>query len=206
MYLMPASFPGVIKGLWAARTNDHKCTFMSTLIMCSSITFVRRWEGVDAYLRPREPQRAGRPRLLQPSGSSTLIWQETQAVTSFLQVQGGVGSLLWSLSTWVTGSFVTRVPPLRIPAKTFLVIASSYGRCGGTTENSMLWKTASVFCTIKKASYYKTHGRSLEKTFRTPLSHWLTFFSPLWVFACWCFAFIPFVYFSMIWLISFKCS
>lgn len=107
---------------------------------------------LDAYLRPREPQRGGRPRLLQPSGGSALIWQETRAVTAFLQV----GSLLWSLSTWVTGSFVTGVPPLRIPDQTFLVTASSYGRCGGTTEDNMLWKTASVFGTIKKASYCKT--------------------------------------------------
>lgn len=43
MYLTLVSFPGVIKGLWAVRTNDHKCTFMSTLIICSSIMFVRWW-------------------------------------------------------------------------------------------------------------------------------------------------------------------
>lgn len=169
MYLTLVSFPGVIKGLWAVRTNEHKCTFMSTSIICSSIMFVRWWGVFWCLPEAKRAPTRGTTKAFAAIGQ--LIWQETRVVTSFLQV----GLLLWSRSTWVTSSFVTGVPPLRIPDQTFLVTASSYGRCGGTLEINTLWKTALARCTIKKIASYLKHIVG-KNTFPTPHSQWIPSF------------------------------
>lgn len=149
MYLMFACFPGVIKGLWAARNHDKKNkTFLFPSILRASIVLARRCS--DAHLRLREPQQAWGAELPPSScssSSSTGFCRHTRRTVAPALRSGRyrLGGLCCYESS--PRRFSGSAPPLRIH-DSIVFVTTSYGRFWVpqriTGSGKQLWCSVSV--------------------------------------------------------------